>query len=249
MGKYQALGKYLEGLDMDRVTLSFSRVSSIVGGLPPSAFEWRPWWSNANHVQAVAWQGAGWRVADVDLMRAVVTFARNGSVSSPEVGERRTRNVSGAEVTTRGAPTINPTEEATQAAVARYLTGQGWDLLRLADTATREHGIDILARRHGVHLAIEVKGYPSTEYADPRRAGERKPTPPASQARQWYSHAVLKALLTRDEHPDYRVAMAFPEAVTFRNLVTRTQGSLSDLGISVFFVAETGAVRVWPEPA
>ncbi len=63
-----------------------------------------------------------------------------------------------------------------------HLVGQGWRVLRVADTAMREGGTDIVAERDGQRLHVEVKGWPSTSYADPARAGEQKRTLPTVQA-------------------------------------------------------------------
>ncbi len=103
-----------------------------------------------------------------------------------------------------GAANTGPSEAAVQAMLVFYLVGQGWYIRRVADTATKERSIDILAVRDGRTLAVEVKGYPARRrYSDPARAGEVKPTHPATQARHWYSRVLLKAMLTIAEHPDY----------------------------------------------
>lgn len=134
-------------------------------------------------------------------------------------------------------------DEATvQAAIADHLVATGWTLISTANTATKEHGIDIVAERGSRRLAIEVKGYPSREYENPARAVEAKPTQPASQARQWYSHALLKALLTRDELPSVIVGIGLPDMPTYRNLVSRTRSSVDDLAIRIYWVAADGSV-------
>jgi len=80
MAKYEPLAEYLRSLppDRDTVTLTFERISRIVGGLPPSAYELRQWWANASKVEARAWRGAGWHVDrhGVDFGAQAVTFAR-----------------------------------------------------------------------------------------------------------------------------------------------------------------------------
>jgi hypothetical protein len=86
------------------------------------------------------------------------------------------------------------------------------DFLAPLEAATREQGIDILTTRDGRTLAVEVKGYPGRHYADHRRAGEVKPTAPSVQARHWYAQAILKAMLTREDHPDFDIAIALPDA-------------------------------------
>jgi Holliday junction resolvase-like predicted endonuclease len=139
-------------------------------------------------------------------------------------------------------------EAATQSLLAAHLMQNGWHIERTADTASREQGIDVVASKNGRILAVEVKGYPSTSYADPRRAGETKPTPPASQARQWYSHALLKAMLTRDAHPTYDIGIGLPDRRTYRLLHERTASSLRDLQIRIAFISPSGDVNWAPDP-
>lgn len=80
MGKYDALGDHLRSLPKTTqvVTLRFSEVDAIVGGLPPSARRIRQWWANDSKVEARAWRAAGWHVdsGGVDLNAGTVTFAR-----------------------------------------------------------------------------------------------------------------------------------------------------------------------------
>jgi hypothetical protein len=61
------------------VRLSFSDIEAVVGQLPASAREHRPWWANdKTHSQASAWLEAGYRVAQVDLPGEVVWFVPDG---------------------------------------------------------------------------------------------------------------------------------------------------------------------------
>lgn len=78
MDKYAPLREYLSKQPEAEVTLGFSDISRIIGtDLPESAFNHRPWWANdGTHVQAQAWMRVGWRVAEANLSRGVVTFAR-----------------------------------------------------------------------------------------------------------------------------------------------------------------------------
>ena len=55
---------------------TFAEIAALVGGLPPSAYEWPAWWSNSGHTQAEAWRQANWRVDQVSLDRQRVRFAR-----------------------------------------------------------------------------------------------------------------------------------------------------------------------------
>jgi hypothetical protein len=55
----------------------------------------------------------------------------------------------------------------------------------VANTATKARGTDIVAMLDGRTLHMEVKGWPSTVYADPARAHEQKRTNPTVQAKHW----------------------------------------------------------------
>ncbi len=80
MAKYDPLAKFLGDSARTEGTsiLSFAQVEDLMGkALPNSARRYRSWWGNDGyHVQAVAWQAAGWRVFKVDMARRVVTFIR-----------------------------------------------------------------------------------------------------------------------------------------------------------------------------
>lgn len=45
-----------------------------------------------------------------------------------------------------------------QSRVATHLAATGWSIIRVADTAQRERGVDIIAERAGQRLLVEVKG-------------------------------------------------------------------------------------------
>lgn len=79
-GKYGPLRTFLEEVPQDQrmVSLSFSDVDRLVGGLPPSATKYREWWANDSKSQAQAWRAAGWRVdsGGVDMNAGTVRFAR-----------------------------------------------------------------------------------------------------------------------------------------------------------------------------
>ncbi len=67
-----------------------------------------------------------------------------------------------------------------QQAMIRYLRAQGWTAEHSTDTARGEHGSDIVARRDGKLLLVEVKGYPSVRYVKGTKAGAclNRPSPP-----------------------------------------------------------------------
>lgn len=134
------------------------------------------------------------------------------------------------------------TEANVQAALVTALAGKGWRILSVANTATKEHGIDVIAARDGRTVGVEVKGFPSRNYADPARAREAKRTIPSTQAGHWYSQAVLAAMRLRGKEPDWGSVIALPDFPRYRTLHAETEGSLAAAQIEVWWVDQTGAV-------
>jgi hypothetical protein len=84
MSKYDSLARYLSEVGEFSITMSFNEIAAIVdGGLPASAYEYRPWWANrydGNDAQNKGWQSVGWETGDVDMKRQAVTFTRTFKV-------------------------------------------------------------------------------------------------------------------------------------------------------------------------
>lgn len=136
------------------------------------------------------------------------------------------------------------TEASVQAALVTFLAGEGWRILSVANTATKEHGIDVIASRGGRTAGVEVKGFPSRTYADPARGGEVKRTSPSTQAGHWYSQAVLAAMRLRGKEPTWRSVIALPDFPRYRDLYGETGGSLTAAQIEVWWVSSAGTVEV-----
>lgn len=134
------------------------------------------------------------------------------------------------------------TEANVQTSLVTALTADGWRIIREANTATKEHGIDVLASRDGQMVGIEVKGFPSRGYADPARAHEVKRTSPSTQAGHWYSQAVLAAMRLRGKEPTWQSVIALPDFPRYRALHAETVGSLTAAQIEVWWVDQQGLV-------
>lgn len=130
-------------------------------------------------------------------------------------------------------------------AVAHSLASTGWNIESRANTHSKEHGVDLRASKAGSVLLVEVKGYPSASYSDPRRVNERKPTNPANQAEKWFSQALLKVLRLQTAHPQAKVAIAFPEFPRYRVLFDETKLGLAKLGLAVLMVDSSGRLSTW----
>ncbi|WP_053718168.1 hypothetical protein [Saccharothrix sp. NRRL B-16348] len=193
---------------------------------------------HVNHAQAniycrqLAREG---RIARDDFARPI----RNRSLDPDEPAPARSSGRS----TAASQEGVDRSEAAVQDRVVSWLVAERWRVLRVADTAARERGTDIRAERAGTLLHVEVKGYPSTSYADARRAAEVKPTQPATQARVWFAGAVVKVLQLRQEYPDDEVAFAFPDVPTYRSLIRSIGTTVTGMRLSVFFVRDDGSVE------
>jgi Holliday junction resolvase-like predicted endonuclease len=135
------------------------------------------------------------------------------------------------------------TEANVQAFLVTALVSDGWRILSVANTATKEHGIDVIAARDGQTVGVEVKGFPSRGYADPTRSGEVKRTSPSTQAGHWYSQAVLAAMRLRGKEPEWLSVIALPDFPRYRELYPETSGSLAAAQIAVWWVSQDGIVH------
>lgn len=132
------------------------------------------------------------------------------------------------------------------AALLPYLEGEGWKIVRVANTATKERGVDLEGTMDGRKLLVEVKGYPLKGYSDPRRVDEVKPTAQTLQAGHWYSQGVLSVMRLQTKHPDASVVLAFADFPRYRSLFEETRRGLDKMGISILFVREDGQVDLVP---
>lgn len=245
VAKYDALTEWLKN-QTGPVQTRFGDLDEVVrGGLPTSARNYREWWANTeSSPQARGWMHAGRAVEYVDLTAEVVRFSVPSRTvhHGPKRGEAAERTPAAAPLPGRNPQHDWHWEGNVQAAVVDYLRAEAWTILSAADTETKEAGIDVLAERIGTRLAVEVKGYPSERYMSGKRRGERKPTRPAVQARHWYAGALLTTMLTKGAHPDWTVALAFPDFPTYRSLLERTASSLRALDVEIYLVSEDGRV-------
>jgi hypothetical protein len=152
VGKYDPLRDYLADRVTDEIKMSFTDIEKLVGPLPTSARNHRAWWANDVKSEALAWRAAGWRVQSVDQAAGRVVFARSGTTAPQPVGQttaqERTRDPARKvrEPTVDAIrPDVGLPEATVQSFVVSYLVGEGWQIVRVADTASRERGIDVLA--------------------------------------------------------------------------------------------------------
>jgi hypothetical protein len=135
-------------------------------------------------------------------------------------------------------------EGSLQSRLATHLATDGWSIIRVADTAQRERGVDIIAERDGRRLLVEVKGWPSRTYARGERAGQPEPTQPTLQATHWFAEG-LTTLIRRSAQPEAHLALGLPDMPRYRTLLAEASWALERLDIKVYLVTADGAVEIW----
>jgi hypothetical protein len=87
-GKYAPLYSHLRTLEEDEWRASLREIEAVLGfPLPRSARTHQAWWSNqtnfGSHSHAQAWQRAGWKVRNVDLISETLLFQRESRDTLP----------------------------------------------------------------------------------------------------------------------------------------------------------------------
>lgn len=120
--------------------------------------------------------------------------------------------------------------------VVQYLVRNGYAIDSVANTATKEHGKDIVAARDGQSLWVTVKGFP-VERPDKR-------THSSTQAGHWFKHALYDAIAYRQVTGDGQVAVALPDFKRYRDLAASVEW-VSKIGrFDYYWVKPDGTVTV-----
>lgn len=130
-----------------------------------------------------------------------------------------------------------------QQAIVRYLRAEGFTVEHSSDIVRGEHGPDIIARRNGRLLPVEVKGYPSRRYVKGNRSGLNKPTQPTRHAPHWFAEALTSIIRRRTQNGEAELAMAFPDMKRYRVLLEETRWALRRLEVRAYLVHQDGAVE------
>lgn len=136
-------------------------------------------------------------------------------------------------------------EGSVQTVLATWLEAHGWRIEARANTAIKEQGDDLRASKEGRTLRVEVKGWPTKGYADPRRRNEIKRASPSTQAAHWFGQAILRVIRDLGRNPADPVAIGLPDWPRFRSLLSETREPLTRLGIGVLLVSSNGEVEEW----
>lgn len=121
-----------------------------------------------------------------------------------------------------------------QATLVRHLMENTYRIIRVAETASRETGKDIVAiAPTGQELWISVKGYPKGTIR----------TNPATQARHWFAHAFYDLFVWHGDKPEVALALGLPDFPTYRHMSRRVALGLRLIRASLFWVFQDGQVK------
>jgi hypothetical protein len=127
------------------------------------------------------------------------------------------------------------TEDQVVDAVCRTLTERGYAITTRA--TSKQHGHDVVAEKDGVSNVIEAKGAGSSKEGTARYGSEFN----SNQVFDHVAKAVLKAMRVVSLG-EGRAGVAFPDNANHRRQVEQVTQALSDAGIGVFWVSESGDV-------
>jgi hypothetical protein len=119
-----------------------------------------------------------------------------------------------------------------QSKVISYLATQGYQIRSVADTASHQQGIDIVAEQNGKPIWVSVKGYP--------QGTER--TNPSVQAGHWFKEAIFDIIAYRERDKNVLLAVAFPDFPRYRSLAKRISWLKPVANFHYFWVNESGEV-------
>jgi hypothetical protein len=132
-----------------------------------------------------------------------------------------------------------------QKKIAAYMENyEGFEILETADTMTKARGPDILAEKTGIKRIVSVKGFPSDKYVDGNNRGYKKRTNPNTQAKHWFSEAILDLIRKKSADQNIEIALGFPRFPRYLNLLRELQWFRETIGLFCYFVSENGEVEV-----
>ncbi len=120
-----------------------------------------------------------------------------------------------------------------QAKIIEYLVSNKCQILSVADTASRQPGIDIVAKKDGLNIWVSVKGYPR----------ETEKTKASTQASHWFKDVIFDVLRYRQEEKNVIIGVGLPDFPRFHNLANSISWLKTTGKFTYFWVAENGQVH------
>jgi DNA-binding XRE family transcriptional regulator len=155
--KYAPLGEALRRRPDAVVVLSLEEIESVLGEpLPPTARTGAGFWSNrTSGLQSAAWLEAGFRVADIDLHRGTVSFARRNRIPPARIEAGEVRWNGDLVRALRDHLGLNQRDMARQLGV-RQQTISEWESGVYEPTRARSRHLSLIAERSGFPYSSEV---------------------------------------------------------------------------------------------
>lgn len=129
------------------------------------------------------------------------------------------------------------TEDQTIKILIEFLKKDFWEIESCC--FGQERGIDIVARKKGKRLYIEVKGAKASEKAPTKKSDYFNST----QIRTHFGVAIIKAIKTQNRYPKDLVAIAQPDDDYIRKVLDGVVPALKKLNIIHFWVNANGIVN------
>jgi hypothetical protein len=121
-----------------------------------------------------------------------------------------------------------------QSQIIRILVSRGYAILSVANTATHEQGVDIVAAINGHQLWITVKGYPK---------GTEK-TRPSTQAVHWFSSAIFDIMKYRGKDSQVGLAIGLPDFPRYHSLAEKVAWVKPVANFTYYWVNKRGDVTI-----
>jgi Holliday junction resolvase-like predicted endonuclease len=132
--------------------------------------------------------------------------------------------------------------------VVSFLRLNGYEIVKDNSGKINERGEDIIATKNGIHLLVEVKGYPTEFHTKGTNKGQKKKTKPKLQAKHWFSEAIFTTIANYTKHKDKKIelGLGLPKHERYLELAKKIKPFFVDkkLDLKVFFVDESGKVTV-----
>jgi hypothetical protein len=119
-----------------------------------------------------------------------------------------------------------------QSRIVGYLANGGHEIVRVADTGSREPGIDVIAKTPtGIPLHITVKGFSTAASKN-------------TQGRHYFADALLDLVIYRQESPSCELGIGLPAGIaTYENLACRIGWLKTNLPFTIYWVSQDGTVK------
>jgi hypothetical protein len=119
-----------------------------------------------------------------------------------------------------------------QAQVIKYLVKQGFSIKSVADTASFQRGVDIVAEIKGKTLWVSAKGYP--------QGTER--TNPTVQAAHWFKDVIFSIIEYRQREKDVYLVVVLPDFPRYHYMAQKITWIKPIAKFTYFWVNEQGEV-------